>query len=72
MEVLRVTRNPPNCAETARYNAGWLIFVSGALATFRLSHLVSKERGRFPSLNVFQTPCHAIGGQLRNGSAAVL
>jgi hypothetical protein len=23
----------------------WLLFVSGALATFRLSHLVSKERG---------------------------
>jgi hypothetical protein len=25
----------------------WLLFVSGALATFRLSHLVSKERGPF-------------------------
>ena len=23
----------------------WLLFVSGALATFRLSHLISKERG---------------------------
>ncbi len=23
----------------------WLVFISGALATFRLSHLVSKERG---------------------------
>jgi hypothetical protein len=30
---------------------GWLLFVSGALATFRLSHLVSKERG---PLSVFE------------------
>jgi hypothetical protein len=29
----------------------WLLFVSGALATFRLSHLVSKERG---PLSVFE------------------
>ena len=26
---------------------GWLLFVSGALATFRLSHLVARERGPF-------------------------
>jgi hypothetical protein len=51
MEVLRVTPNPPNCAERARYNVGWLLFVAGALATFRLSHLVSKERG---PLSVFE------------------
>jgi len=29
----------------------WLLFVSGALATFRLSHLVAKERG---PLSVFE------------------
>ena len=29
----------------------WLLFVSGALATFRLSHLVARERGR---LSVFE------------------
>jgi hypothetical protein len=29
----------------------WLLFVSGALATFRLSHLVSNERG---PLSVFE------------------
>ena len=29
----------------------WLVFISGALATFRLSHLVSKERG---PLSVFE------------------
>jgi hypothetical protein len=51
MEVLRVTPNLPNCAERARYNVGWLLFVAGALATFRLSHLVSKERG---PLSVFE------------------
>lgn len=51
MEVLRVTPNPPNCAERARYNVGWLLFVARALATFRLSHLVSKERG---PLSVFE------------------
>ena len=51
MEVLRVTPNLPNCAERARYNIGWLLFVAGALATFRLSHLVSKERG---PLSVFE------------------
>ena len=51
MEVVRVTPNLPNCAERARYNVGWLLFVAGALATFRLSHLVSKERG---PLSVFE------------------
>jgi len=51
MEVLRVTPNLPNCAERARYSVGWLLFVAGALATFRLSHLVSKERG---PLSVFE------------------
>ena len=30
---------------------GWLLFVSGALATFRLSHLVARERG---PLSVFE------------------
>src|SRR4026208_1182698 len=51
MEVLRGPPNLPNCAERARYDVGWLLFLAGALATFRLSHLVSKERG---PLSVFE------------------
>jgi len=35
----------------------WLLFVSGALATFRLSHLVSKERG---PLSVFERVRNAL------------
>ena len=36
---------------------GWLLFVSGALATFRLSHLVSKEGG---PLSVFERVRNAL------------
>jgi hypothetical protein len=71
MEVFRDTPSLPNCAERERVNnVGWLLFVSGALATFRLSHLVSKERG---PLSVFERIRNALQrgrGRLRNGSAA--
>jgi hypothetical protein len=44
---------------------GWLLFVSGALATFRLSHLVSKERG---PLSVFERIRNALPGGSGVGS----
>jgi hypothetical protein len=30
-----------------------------------------RARGRFPSLNVFETPYHTVEGRLRNGSVAL-
>ncbi len=49
---------------------GWLLFVSGALATFRLSHLVARERGPFSVFERIRKALPRGRGRLRNGSAA--
>jgi hypothetical protein len=51
MGLLHDTPSLPIALRERANNVGWLLFVSGALATFRLSHLVSKERG---AISVFE------------------
>ena len=50
----------------------WFIPVLGSLATFRLSHLMTKERGRSPCSSVSATRCRADAVRPKNGSAALV
>jgi hypothetical protein len=51
-------------------NMSWLLFVLGALATFRLAHLVSRERGPFAIFGRLRKAIPGEPAQPRNGSAA--
>jgi len=57
MGLLHDTPSLPIALRERANNVGWLLFVSGALATFRLSHLVSKERG---PISVFERMRNAL------------
>ena len=48
----------------------WFILFLGSLATFRLSHLIAKERGPLAVLSVFVMQCLPDAARLRSGSAA--
>jgi hypothetical protein len=42
---LHLSRTPANIFRLIKTDVSWLILVLGSLATFRLSHLMTKERG---------------------------
>jgi hypothetical protein len=45
----------------------WLLFILGSLATFRLSHLVAKERGPFAVFERLRNAMPGGRGSARNG-----
>jgi hypothetical protein len=56
---LHIIRSPPNIFSADQIDVSWFILVLGSLAAFRLSHLMTKERG---PLAVFERIRNALPG----------